>query len=218
VSTAASESVSIRSPLRLLLHATDSIAAILLIADLAVVIVSVTLRSIFNLPVEWSDDVARGLMVGSSFFGAASALARGENAGVAFFVDQVSGQARRVIDAVTSLLILIICGYVAFHTLSLGGLTTGQTTGSGLPLELTFYPMGVGATCMTLFALDQFLRRAPRDIATALAIVVALVAVWLGWNELSPKTVPGAGPLMLIGFVLSLAGGMAIGLRSRSRR
>src|SRR5690349_3234154 len=134
-----------------LLVVSDAVAAIMLAADLLVVSVSVALRYWFNAPVEWSDDVARGLMVGSSFFGAASALARGENAGVAFFVDRVPPRARRAIDAVTSLLILIICGYVAFHTLSLGGLPTGQTTGSGLPLELTFYPMGVGATCMTLF-------------------------------------------------------------------
>lgn len=63
---------------RALLHATDAIAALLLAADLAVVIGSVLLRSLFNAPVEWSDDVARGLMVGSSFFGAASALARSE--------------------------------------------------------------------------------------------------------------------------------------------
>jgi tripartite ATP-independent transporter DctM subunit len=208
---AAADSASVRSPVRMLLHVTDATAAILLIADLAVVIVSVTLRSVFNLPVEWSDDVARGLMVGSSFFGAASALARGENAGVAFFVDRVPSRPRRIIDAVSSLLILIICSYVAYHTLTLGALTTGQTTGSGLPLELTFYPMGVGATCMALFALDQFLRRELRDIAVAIAIIAALTALWLAWNELSPKTVPGAGPLMLVGFVLSLAGGMAIG-------
>jgi tripartite ATP-independent transporter DctM subunit len=209
--SAATESVSVRSPVRALLHVTDTVAAILLIADLAVVIVSVTLRSVFNLPVEWSDDVARGLMVGSSFFGAASALARGENAGVAFFVDRVPSQPRRIIDAVSSLLILIICSYVAYHTLSLGALTTGQTTGSGLPLELTFYPMGVGATCMAVFALDQFARRELRDIAIAVGIIAAFTGLWLGWNELSSRTVPGPGPLMLIGFVLSLAGGMAIG-------
>jgi tripartite ATP-independent transporter DctM subunit len=150
-------------------------------------------------------------MVGSSFFGAASALARGENAGVAFFVDRVSAEARRIVDGVASLLILIITGYVAFHALELGMLTTGQTTGSGLPLELTFYPMGAGAACMAAFALDQFVRRGLRDIALALAIVGALIAVWFGWNALAPNTVPGAGPLMLLGFVLSLAGGMAIG-------
>src|SRR5581483_5078015 len=49
------------------------------------------------------------------------------------------------------------------------------------------------------------------DIAVALALVVALAGLWLAWNEFSPTTVPGGGPLMLLGFVLSLAGGMAIG-------
>ena len=194
-----------------LLHLTDAVAALLLAADLLVVIGSVLLRSLFNAPVEWSDDVARGLMVGSSFFGAASALARGENAGVAFFVDRVPSHARRIIDAVAALLVLIIASYVAFHAVELGMITTGQTTGSGLPLELTFYPMGAGATCMAIFAFDQFVRRGPRDVLLALVIVGALLGVWFSWNALSPDTVPAAGPLMLLGFIVSLSGGMAIG-------
>jgi tripartite ATP-independent transporter DctM subunit len=209
--TTAPATAGVSAPARFLLTVTDAVAAVLLAADLAVVIVSVILRSTFNAPVEWSDDVARGLMVGSSFFGAASALARGENAGVAFVVDRMPSHARRIVDAVASLLVLIIAGYVAFHAVELGMLTTGQTTGSGLPLELTFYPMGAGAACMTAFALDQFLRRGSRDILLALAIVGALAGVWLAWNALAPNTVPGAGPLMLIGFAFSLAGGMAIG-------
>jgi tripartite ATP-independent transporter DctM subunit len=169
------------------------------------------LRSVFNAPVEWSDDVARGLMVGSSFFGAASALARGENAGIAFIVDRMASNTRRVIDAVSSLLIFIITGYIAVHAVELARLTTGQTTGSGLPLELTFYPMGVGAACMTVFAFEQFLRRKASDIGIAAAVVGVLVSFWFGWNALSPDTVPGAGTLMLLGFVLSMCGGMAIG-------
>ncbi len=36
--------------------------------------------------------------------------------------------------------------------------TTGQTTGSGLPLELTFYPMGVGALCVAVFAAARLCR------------------------------------------------------------
>ena len=200
-----------RAPLRYLLEATDAIAAILLIADLAVVIGSVSLRSLFNFPVEWSDDVARGLMVGSSFFGAASALARGENVGMAFLIDRVPPNARRIVDALTSLLTLIIAAYVAYHALELGTMTTGQTTGSGLPLELTFYPMGVGAACMTVFALDQFVRRTPRDILTALAIVAALIGAWLLLNEYAPRAVPGSGWLMLIGFAIAMSSGMAIG-------
>jgi tripartite ATP-independent transporter DctM subunit len=201
----------VRLPLHLLLSFTDAIAAVLLAADLAVVIGSVILRSIFNAPVEWSDDIARGLMVGSAFFGAASALDRGENAGVAFFVDRVPSNARRIIDAVSSFLIVIITGYIAIHAIELGKITVGQTTGSGLPLELTFYPMGAGAVCMTVFAVDQFLRRGLRDVMLAVAIVAALAGVWFAWSTVAPDTVPAANLLMLLGFVLSMCGGMAIG-------
>src|SRR5882757_3543059 len=152
-----------------LLALSDAIAAILLAADLVVVCVSVLARFLFNAPVEWSDDVARGLMVGSSFFGAASALARSENLGVAFFVDMLPAGPRRVIDSVGALLVAIISGYVAFNAIKLGWLTTGQTTGSGLPIELTFYPMGAGAVFMTIFAAELFCCRPFRDVVAGAA-------------------------------------------------
>ena len=128
-----------------LLAVSDVVAAVLLAADLLVVCVSVLLRFLFNAPVEWADDVARGLMVGSSFFGAASALARAENLGVAFFIDMLPRDARRVVDSMGALLVTVIAFYVAFNAMKMGWLTTGQTSGSGLPLEWTFYPMGAGA-------------------------------------------------------------------------
>src|ERR1700759_4960629 len=149
-----------------LLAVSDAIAAILLAADLMVVCGSVLLRFLFNAPVEWSDDVARGLMVGSSFFGAASALARGDNPGVAFFIDRLPARVRAVVESVAAVLMTVIAGYVAFNALKMGGLTAGQTTGSGLPLELTFYPMGVGALFMTVFALDAFRTRPLRDMVS----------------------------------------------------
>src|SRR5216684_2323378 len=159
-----------------LLVLSDATAAILLAADLLVVCGSVLLRYLFNAPVEWADDVARGLMVGSSFFGAASALARSENLGVAFFVDMLPAGIRRTVDAVGALLTTVIAGYVAFNAIKLGWLTTGQTSGSGLPLELTFYPMGVGALFMTVFAGHLLLRRSFRDTlagAVAMGVIFA---------------------------------------------
>jgi len=194
-----------------LLGFTDVAAALLLAADLAVVCLSVVLRSTFNAPVEWSDDVARGLMVGSSFFGAASALARRENAGVAFFVDKLRPTWRRPVDAVGALLVLIVSAFVAVNAIELGALTTGQTTGSGLPLELTFYPMGAGAACMTLVALDQLCRRPLRDVAGAIAVVGFAAGIWSAWSALSPDTAPGSATLMLAGFALTLVGGLPIG-------
>ena len=71
---------------RPLLVVSDAAAAIMLAVDLLVVSGCVIARVLFNAPVEWADDVARGLMVGSSFFGAASAMARHESLGIAYFV------------------------------------------------------------------------------------------------------------------------------------
>ena len=194
-----------------LLALSDAVAAILLAADLLVVCGSVLLRFLFNAPVEWADDVARGLMVGSSFFGAASALARAENLGVAFFTDMLPVKVRAVVDAVSALLISVIAAYVAFNAIKLGGLTSGQTTGSGLPLELTFYPMGIGALFMTAFALDIF-RARPVGDAIAGVIATALIAgLYLAWDFLSPASVPSSGTLMLVGFLITLFGGLPIG-------
>lgn len=196
---------------RPLLLASDAIAALLLAADLVVVVVSVILRSVFHSPVEWADDVARGLMVGSSFFGAASAIARSENPGVSFFVDLLSATTRRVVEAIGALLVLLVSAYVAWHAIELGWLTTGQTTGSGLPLEWTFYPMGFGALFMTVFALDIFRRRTVRDIVVAIVTVALVAGLHTLWATWLPDTVPSSMALMLVGFFLVLVGGLPIG-------
>jgi tripartite ATP-independent transporter DctM subunit len=194
-----------------LLALCDAKAAILLAADLLVVCGSVLLRFLFNAPVEWADDVARGLMVGSSFFGAASALARSENLGVAFFIDMLPAGPRRVIDAIGALLVPVIAAYVAFNAIKLGSLTVGQTTGSGLPMELTFYPMGAGAIFMTIFALDLFRRRPFRDMIAGIAAASLIVSLYLAWEILLPDSVPSSGTLMLLGFFITLFGGLPIG-------
>jgi tripartite ATP-independent transporter DctM subunit len=194
-----------------LLKFTDTIAASLLAADLAVVIYSVLARSLFNAPVEWADDVARGLMVASSFFGAASALARGENPGVVFFLSLLPEAWQRVIDDVGATLVLIIAAYVAFHAIELGWITAGQTTGAGLPLELTFYPMGLGAACMTVFAGEILFERDWRHVLRAVAILAAVACVFLAGDAFMPDAMPSSGTLMLAGFALTLAGGLPIG-------
>ncbi|MGY3235207.1 tripartite ATP-independent transporter DctM subunit [Bradyrhizobium sp. USDA 4448] len=195
----------------LLLRCSDAIAAVLLAADLAVVCGSVLLRFFFNAPVEWSDDVARGLMVGSAFFGAASALARGENVGVSFFRDLLSLRLRTLVDAASAVLVVLISAYVAYNAIKLGSLTSGQTTGSGLPLELTFYPMGIGALFMTVFAIDHLCARPLPDIVGGLIAIAVVTSLYLIWDYLSPSSVPSAGMLMLIGFFATLFGGLPIG-------
>jgi tripartite ATP-independent transporter DctM subunit len=190
---------------------TDIVAACLLAADLLVVIYSVAARSLFNAPVEWADDTARGLMVASSFFGAASALARGENPGVIFFRSLLPEVWQAVVDDIGAALVLIVAVYVAFFAIEMGLLTSGQTTGSGLPLELTFYPMGMGAACMSVFAADIFLTRGWRRVLRASVILAAAACIFLVAASLVPDAMPSSGTLMLLGFALTLAGGLPIG-------
>jgi tripartite ATP-independent transporter DctM subunit len=194
-----------------LLRVTDTVAAGLLAADLAVVIYSVLARSWFTAPVEWADDVARGLMVASAFFGAASALARGENPGVVFFRSLLPQAWQDAVDDVGAALVLVVAAYVAFHAIELGWITSGQTTGAGLPLQLTFYPMGLGAACMTAFAAEIFLERSRRRILRAAAILVAVAGIFLLGDALIPDAMPSSGALMLVGFALTMAGGLPIG-------
>ena len=199
------------SPVPALLAGSDAIAAILLAVDLCVVLGSVLARSLFNAPVEWADDVARGLMVGSSFFGAASAVARGENPGLEFLPALLGAGARRRLEAAGAALVALISALVAFHALELGWMTTGQTTGSGLPLEWTFYPMGAGALFMALFALDILLRRPLRDVGEAVLALAAIGAAFSLWTTVAPDSVPAPGFFMAAGFVLTLCGGLPIG-------
>ena len=81
-----------------------------------------------------------------------------------------------------ALLVTVIAFYVAFNAMKMGWLTTGQTSGSGLPLEWTFYPMGAGALFMTVFALEIFCARPIRDIVAGI-LAVGLdrrASIWRG--------------------------------------
>jgi tripartite ATP-independent transporter DctM subunit len=150
-------------------------------------------------------------MVASTFFGAASALARGENPGVIFFRSLLPPVWQRIVDDVGAALVLVIAAYVAFHAIELGSITTGQTTGSGLPLELTFYPMGLGAACMTVFAAEILFSRNWRNVLRAAATLAAVSGIFLAGSAFVPDAMPSSGTLMLSGFVLTLAGGLPIG-------
>jgi tripartite ATP-independent transporter DctM subunit len=194
-----------------LLRLVDALAALLLAADLCVVAASVIARYVFDAPVEWSDDVARGLMVALSFFGAAGAIARHENVGVLFFVHRLPLATRRIVEAAGAVLTAITAIAVAVYALQLAQATTGQTTGSGLPLEWSFYPMGGAGVCMALFSLNRLRHLDPRAVGAALLSLGALSAIALVWGTLWPDSLPDANWPMGAGFLLCLAGGMPIG-------
>ncbi|HVY14968.1 MAG TPA: TRAP transporter large permease subunit [Rhodopila sp.] len=194
---------------RVLLFAIETIAALLLVADLGVVIWSVLGRYFFDAPMVWSDDVARALLLGLTFLGAAGALAHGENAGVTFFVDRLRPVWRGRVDALVSVVVAVVAASLCWNTYVLLQDTAGQTVGAGMPQEIFFLPLCFAAGAMTLFAFDGLTRHAWGDVVMALVIVAAAVGAWLLVSSLWPDALP-TGLLMGTAFVLALAGGVPI--------
>lgn len=193
-----------------LLVVVESLAAILVIADLLVVIGSVTVRFVFSAPFVWSDDVARALLLAVVFLGAAAALARGENAGVMFFVDRLHPHWRARVDAAAAVLIVLVAVSLCWYGLILLISTAGQTVGAGVPQEAFFAPMCFAAAAMTVFALDLLRRHRLADLLAAGAGIAVVALAWLAWSTLAPNTLPGMPAAMGVVFVVCLVAGVPI--------
>jgi tripartite ATP-independent transporter DctM subunit len=185
-------------------------AAALLIADLLVVVGSVLGRHLLAAPLVWSDDVARTLLLAVTFLGAAAALARGENAGVTFFVDRLPPRIRDRVDAAVAVLIVIVAASLCWNTVLLLEDTAGQTVGAGIPQELFFVPLCAAGAAMTLFALDSALVFRLGDIAASLVLFVVIAAAWLAWSAWTPDTLPSMPAVMGAVFVGTLVAGVPI--------
>jgi tripartite ATP-independent transporter DctM subunit len=194
-----------------LLSLVEILAATLLVADLVVVIGSVLARFLFGAPMVWSDDLARSLLLAVSFLGAAAALARGENAGVTFFVDRLAPRARARVDAVVGLTVVLVAAALCWFSVEWLADTAGQTVGAGIPQELFVVPLAFAAAAMTVFALDGLGRHRRGDVAAGVVLLAVLAGLWLAWSALAPDTLPSMPALMGVVFVLCLVAGVPIG-------
>jgi tripartite ATP-independent transporter DctM subunit len=197
----------VRGPLLLVV---EVVAAVMLVADLGVVAASVLLRYMFAAPLVWSDDVARALLLGLSFLGAAAALARGENAGIAFFVDRLSAWLRAKVDVAAGAIIIIVAVSLCLYTIVLLQDTTGQTVGSGVPENWFFIPMGLGAAAMAVFGIGRLAHHPLTDIAVGIGGLLLVALLFAAWTFLAPDSVPDTPWLMLVAFVVTLCGGVPI--------
>lgn len=194
----------------LLLVMVEALAAVLLAADLVVVMFSVLARFFFDSPPVWSDDAARTLLLAVSFLGAAAALARGENAGVTFFVDRLGTRARERADALVGVVIVLVAAALAWNGMVLLLDTAGQTIGAGVPQEAFFAPLCLAASAMAVFALDGLRRHRMGDLLGAAAVMAAVAGGWWAWSTLAPDSLPSLLPVMGVAFVAALAVGVPI--------
>jgi tripartite ATP-independent transporter DctM subunit len=203
--------IAISGTLRGLVRIAEALAALLLAADLVVVGMAVLFRYVLDAPLEWSDDVARMLLVATSFFGSAAALARNEHAGIEFVVDRLPPRLAAVVRAAGSFVVLFVAVAITWNTISLAMHTVGQTTGSGLAQTLFYLPMAGAGACMAVFALAQVADRRPADIALGALIVALPSVVLLVWLHVAPDNGPSPALMMIVAFVICLIGAVPIG-------
>jgi len=193
-----------------LLLTVEAVAAICLVVDLAVVVLEVVCRHYFGASLSWSEDLARILMMALSFFGAAAALARGDNIGITFFIERLSPGALRVVEASGAVAVGVVSIAFGYNAFLLASATAGQTSGSGLPLNAFFYPGAVAGFCMTVFSVDQVLKHRLEDLLRGvLGFALAGSAVF-AVSALLPGFMPSPAYWILIVFAISLAAGIPI--------
>ncbi len=191
-------------------RAIEAIAALTLFADLVVVCLSVIYRYVFHDPLQWSDEVARGLLVLLAFTGGAAALAERRHVGIQALLSRLNPERRALVEAAGLWIVFAVALALTWYAWDYSRTSADQITPYGLPQNLFVYPMVLGGGAMSLFALGHLIECPARPRALALAGLILLVALLIAWELSLPDLAPSPLAVLLLGFALCLAGGVPI--------
>ena len=188
----------------------EAVAALTLLADLVVVCLSVIYRYMFHDPLQWGDEVARGLLVLLAFTGGAAALAERRHVGIQALLARLGPDRRALVEAAGLWVVFAVALALTWYAWDYSRTAAEQVTSYGLPQNLFIYPMVIGGAAMSLFAGGHLIECPGRPRALALAGLILLVAALLTWEIYLPDLAPSPLAMLLIGFTLCLAGGVPI--------
>src|SRR4051812_48937103 len=158
-------------------------AAVLVVADIGVLLAGVVSRFVLHNPLVWSDELASILFLWLAMFGAVVALRRGEHMRMTALVARLSPGNRALMEAVAT------CACLAFLAMVLGpawehardeaDITTPALEISNLWREIA---MPIGIALMGVFAILRLLREARLKHMVAAVVLVAGIcaAFWFG--------------------------------------
>src|SRR5450631_2314585 len=161
---------------------TEVPAALLVVAEIAILFAGVISRYVFNKPLTWSDELASVLFLWLAMLGAVIALRRGEHMRLTTFVGMLRPQWRAWVDTVSALIVIV---FVLLILSPSWEYITNQWLITTPALELhdsvRVAAIGVGAVLMMLIALVRLAQRASRgQVVTAIVVLaVAIVGMWL---------------------------------------
>ncbi len=178
-------------------------AALLVVAEVAVLFAGIVARYLLHMPLSWSDELASMLFLWLAMFGAALALMKGEHMRMTALVARLPADRRGFFDA------LALAAGLGFLLLVLPAawewaeeeafITTPAMEVSNLWRAAAF---PVGVALMLAFSLLRLARLPWRQVAQAVALVAALLA--LAW-ALGP-VLKGLGNLNLVVFFVGVVG------------
>jgi tripartite ATP-independent transporter DctM subunit len=188
---------------RVLRYVVEVPAAILVLAEIGVLLAGVIARYVFHSPLVWSDELASLLFLWLAMLGSVIALQRGEHMRLTAVVTAMSPEWRARIEA------LAICAVTVFLALILPSAWDYandewfiETPALGIQNTFRTAALPVGAALMIANALARLFRLGWRDALFGIAVLLVL-GLGLYW---AAPVLKGAGNLNLILFFVLLLG------------
>lgn len=188
----------------------EALAALVLVADVIVVFMSVVWRYFLHNPVDWAEEVARALLMMLVFLGATIGLSKGQHMGIDSLRGMLPPRGRDFAIQCCNWIVLIVAVVLGYSGIELMVSSQGQITPFGIPQAVLTAPVLAGGILFTLFALRN-LMMAPGPMARLSGGVVGVVCVLVAVLQSAfPQFMPSAGSWMLLAFLFCLASGVPI--------
>jgi tripartite ATP-independent transporter DctM subunit len=186
----------------------ERLCAVVLALDVMVVFVSVILRYFVHHPVDWAEEVARGLMVMLVFLGGATVLARKQHVHVDFFRALLPAGWQQAAHQTGGWLVAGTAAGLAYSSWLLLEDSVNVATPMGLPQWLNVLPVFVGALLMTVVGIANAVNGATRMTWLTLIGCLLVGGGIYGWNSWSEAYALQPWSLLLGGFI----GGLVVGV------
>ncbi|WP_127088625.1 TRAP transporter large permease subunit [Aquabacter cavernae] len=193
----------------------DAVVVTALVAQLAITLVSVTLRALAHSSILWADDSAKLTLPVIAFLGGAIAYRRGQHAAIMVGISALPPFWREVCRALVEYLVLIVTVAAGLASIGLFRSRLGEVLPMlGLSGAWSVVPFTLGMVVVALTALERltgFARAVHLAVAGVLALIaLGLWAVWEPWTDVFASD--HALPLIVAIFALAVLLSMPVGL------
>lgn len=175
---AASSPAAVRSLDRLLGLATEPLAAVVVVAEVLVLLTGVVSRFVFNHPLTWSDELASIMFLWLAMLGAAIAQRRGQHMRMTALIGMCSGSFRDTLETAGAaapalfLLLILIPSYNFAEDQ-----TFVHTPALGLNDAIRAAALPVGVVLMLMASMVRSADRGWRNLLFAIAVIAVLAGV-----------------------------------------